>query len=82
LCSDRPGAPLHDERFLLGLIYGFLVLLAETQRESRPGGQKRNAWSTFLITFVSDLFARMGLFSRQLTFTLAEKRPATRCGTG
>jgi hypothetical protein len=52
--------------FLLGLIYGFLVLLAETERENRAWFQRRKGWGVSLITFALDLLTHLGAGIRSL----------------
>jgi Transposase DDE domain len=51
--------------FMLGLIYGFLVLVAETERETRAW-LCRKRWGLSLCTFALDLLAAAGSAARQL----------------
>jgi hypothetical protein len=52
--------------FMLGLIYGFLVLVAETERETRAWLCKRH-WGLSLATFALDLLHQAGSAARRIT---------------
>jgi DDE family transposase len=52
--------------FMLGLIYGFLVLVAETERETRAWLCKRH-WGLSLATFALELLHQAGSAARRIT---------------
>jgi hypothetical protein len=52
--------------FMLGLIYGFIVLVAETEREKRAWLCKRH-WGLSLATFALELLHQAGSAARRIT---------------